>query len=372
MSRFPHNATIRQRIQGVTLVELLVALVLGLLLTAGMIQVFVGNRVTYAFNDSLSRIQENARFSLDHIAYNTRMAGYRGCLSDVAVFNNLTGPDNFRDDIANGIQGYNANGTSAGQTFAAGAMNPAPSANAGDWTPALPAELVPLVIPGSDVLVVRSISGTTNSLVTPFSSATQLVVSTPHNFQAGDILVAMDCQKAAIFQLTGTSAAALGQNLLHTAGGGFTPGNNIGNWPAEQDFGLGSEVARLDTHAFYIGQGANNAPALFQRRLQRLSGTSSDFASEELVSNIDTLQIRYGLDGDGDDDIDSYVGAEAVADWTTVLNVELTMLGRADDEYGTEIDTTVYNLVGTQFNPVNDRRLRQVFSTTVGVRNRLP
>jgi hypothetical protein len=37
-----------------------------------------------------------------------------------------------------------------------------------------------------------------------------------------------------------------------------------------------------------------------------------------------------------------------------------------------ETDTAVYNLAGTQFDPVDDRRLRQVFSTTAGVRNRLP
>ena len=55
-----------------------------------------------------------------------------------------------------------------------------------------------------------------------------------------------------------------------------------------------------------------------------------------------------------------------------MLSIEITLLARSNDEYGTEVDTAVYNLAGTQFNPADDRRLRQVFSTTIGLRNRLP
>ncbi len=128
---------------GATLIELMIAMLLGLTLVAGIIQIFSGNRVTYQFTDSLARIQENARFSLDHIAFSTRMAGFRGCLADVAVFNNLDVQNPFRDDIENGLVGHNANGTGAGQTFAATATNPAPLATPASWTPALPAELNP-------------------------------------------------------------------------------------------------------------------------------------------------------------------------------------------------------------------------------------
>jgi type IV pilus assembly protein PilW len=372
MNSFHSRTPIRRAQRGVTLIELMVSLMLGLLLTAGIIRVFTGNRVTYAFNESLSRIQENARFSLDHISYNTRMAGYSGCLSDVAVYNNLNAPDAFRDDIENGIQGFNANGTGAGESFTASTANPAPSASASAWTPALPAALVNRVIPGSDVLVVRGISGSANPLITPFSSASQLVVTSPNEFIEGEILVATDCQKASIFQLTNATASGLGVNLDHSNGGGFLPGNSSASWAAEQIYGLGSEVARLQAFAFYIGRGANNSPALFQLRLGLQSATSSAFAPEELVSDIDTLQVRYGVDGDDDGDIDSFLSADAVGDWTDVLSVELTLLARASDEYGSDVDTAVYTLVDTQFNPADDRRLRQVFSTTIGVRNRLP
>ena len=374
MNNMHTNSKMRCSQGGVTLVELMISLLLGLLLTAGIIQVFAGNRVTYAFNEGLSRIQENARFSLDHIAYNARMAGYSGCLSEVAIYNNLDAPNDFRDDIENGIQGHNANGTGALETFAATAIDPAPSANPNAWTPTLPAELNNEVIPGSDVLIVRGVSGAANSLVSPFTNAAQLFVAEPHDFMEGEILVVTDCQKASIFQLTEVTGTGFGVNLVHSNAGSFVPGNNGPNWDAEQDYGLGAEVARLQTYAFYVGSGANNRPALFQLRLQRQSGTASGFVAEELVAGIDTMQVRYGLDADNNGAIDgSLVTADAVADWTAVVSVEVTLLARATDEYGTETDTSIYNLGGTtRFNPVDDRRLRQVFSTTIGVRNRLP
>jgi type IV pilus assembly protein PilW len=360
------------RLRGVTLVELLVSLVLGMLLTAGIIQVFAGNRTTYAFNESLSRIQENARFTLDHMAYNARMAGYSGCLAEVAIHNNLDPPDTFRDDIANGILGYDANGTGVGETYAATATDPAPSTNLGAWTPALPASLQNLVIPGSDVLIVRGIAGNAQALVSPFTDSAKLFVSAPHDFVEGEILVVSDCQKASIFQVTEANAVGFGVNLVHSNNNTFVPGNTSPTWGPEQDYGLGSEVSRLNTFAFYVGQGADGSPALFQLRLQRTGATSAGFAAEELAAGIETLQVRYAVDTDDDGGINSWVSADAIGDWAAVLSVEITLLARAAEEYGTESDAVTYNLGSTQFNPINDRRLREVFSTTVGVRNRLP
>ncbi len=365
------ESTPRRRQQGVTLIELMVALLLGLLLTAGMIQVFIGNRATYEFNDSLSRIQENARFTLDHIAYNTRMAGYSGCLSDVAIHNNLDAPDDFRDDIENGLEGFDANGTADGQAFASTA-DPLPSTNLGAWTPTLPAELNGLVLPGSDVLLVRSVGGAPHPLVSPFSDSSQLFVDEPHDFILGEILVVTDCQKASIFQLTNVSSTGFGVNLVHSNDGKYTPGNSSPTWGPEQEYGLGAEVARLQTFAFFVGRSANGVPTLFQLRLQLHSATASGFAPEELAEGIDTMQVRYGIDDDSDGAIDRMVSANAVADWKRVLSAEISLLGRARDEYGTEVDTQVYRLGAMQFNPPDDRRLRQAFSTSVGVRNRLP
>jgi type IV pilus assembly protein PilW len=373
----PPTAPTRASQRGVTLVELMIAVLLGLLITAGVIQIFVSNRTTYAFTDSLSWIQENARFAVDHISNNTRMAGYVGCLSDVGVINNLGGAANpFRDDLANGLQGFEFNGTGANELYAAGATNPMPLANANAWTPPLPADLtVPArVIPGSDVVVVRYINGAARPLVAPFSTAANLSLAPGHGFQPGQVLVVTDCQKASIFQLTSIAAVAGVENLAHAAGA-FVPGNALANWGPVQTYGLGSEVASLETMAFYIGRGQSNTPSLFQLRLQRTGPATSQFLPEELIEGVDSLQARYGVDTDNDQQVDVWQTADVVNganNWPAVLSVEISLLARAAEEYGTETDTAVYNLGGMRFNPVDDRRLRQVFTTTVGLRNRLP
>lgn len=63
--------------RGLSLVELMVALAVGMLLIAGFLQIFLSVRSTYATNEASSRVQENGRFALDFLASHARLAGYR-------------------------------------------------------------------------------------------------------------------------------------------------------------------------------------------------------------------------------------------------------------------------------------------------------
>ena len=75
-----HRAiTPKHHMRGVTLVELLVAITLGAIIMAGAVTLFVNNRDTYKTTNELSRLQETARFALDMMVKDIRMAGYFGC-----------------------------------------------------------------------------------------------------------------------------------------------------------------------------------------------------------------------------------------------------------------------------------------------------
>lgn len=77
-SNFQYSTTSNQQRQcGLSLVEMLVALVISLFLIAGVIQLFIGSKQTYRFHDALSRVQENGRFALEAMARDIRMAGYQ-------------------------------------------------------------------------------------------------------------------------------------------------------------------------------------------------------------------------------------------------------------------------------------------------------
>lgn len=77
MNNVPHSLFQSTRYQcGLTLVEILVALVISAFLLAGVIQLFLGSKQTYRSHDGLSRIQENGRFALEAMSRDIRAAGY--------------------------------------------------------------------------------------------------------------------------------------------------------------------------------------------------------------------------------------------------------------------------------------------------------
>ena len=61
--------------QGLSLVELMVAIALGLFLSWGAIQAFLSGKQTYSTQQALSRIQENARLVQDFLGFDIRSDG---------------------------------------------------------------------------------------------------------------------------------------------------------------------------------------------------------------------------------------------------------------------------------------------------------
>jgi len=66
---------------GMTLIEIMIALLIGAFLLGGVLQIFIGSKQTYRMQENLSRLQENGRFAMDFLAKDIRMAGYRECLT---------------------------------------------------------------------------------------------------------------------------------------------------------------------------------------------------------------------------------------------------------------------------------------------------
>lgn len=77
MKREMPKATSMLRQAGLSLVELMIAIALGITLTAGVIQVFFSSTQTFSLGDDLGQIQQNGRMALDLMTRNIRMAGYR-------------------------------------------------------------------------------------------------------------------------------------------------------------------------------------------------------------------------------------------------------------------------------------------------------
>lgn len=68
---------IKKRCSGITLIELLVAISVGFVVIAAIMQVFLGSKVSYKVNEGLARVQENGRFAIELLQQQVRMAGFQ-------------------------------------------------------------------------------------------------------------------------------------------------------------------------------------------------------------------------------------------------------------------------------------------------------
>ncbi len=114
MMRLSHALTPSPR--GFTLVELMVAMTIGLIILGAVGQIFATRRGTYVLQEDLARLQENGRFAMNFVTKDIRMAGYAGCVNinqalnpdaGFSATNNVAGTDPATTFVPNEhIQGY--------------------------------------------------------------------------------------------------------------------------------------------------------------------------------------------------------------------------------------------------------------------------
>lgn len=336
------NARAFRRARGLSLVELMVAISIGMLLSVATATVYYQSSRTYNIENNLSRLQENGRLALDLIVRDLRMATYSGCNAAGITSNNvLATPAAYAYNFAVGIQGFYGTG--------------------GGWTPAPPADFpVPATAyTTSDVLTVRHAEPLGIYVSAPYmvQSTDAITVPANNNISAGDVLMVSDCAGISYFQATSTPGAG-GGTLTHVAGAGV-PGNASGD--LGRAFTNNAEVAHMSTVTYFV------APSQFGGgpSLWRVVSTN---AAEELVENVETLRIQMGVDTDADLSANAYQLPSAAVPLAQVTSVRVSLVVRTgDDNLATKAQTYFFNGA-----PVlaTDLRLRRGFTATVNLRNR--
>jgi type IV pilus assembly protein PilW len=128
---------------GLTLVEMMVAMAIGVFLTWGAIQMYASSKRNYTISESMSRLQENGRFALETMEPDIRMAGYWG--------QNANG--------AGVVKPAGISVTCAGGAAFPTALDTATPVEATDDSYTLPCAPNTVARPGSDVLIVRHATG---------------------------------------------------------------------------------------------------------------------------------------------------------------------------------------------------------------------
>jgi type IV pilus assembly protein PilW len=356
-----------------SLVELMIAMALGLVLTLGVLQVFTSSSQAYRLTDSLSNLQENMRFATSRLQYETRLAGFRGCLIG-DPFNNLDTGDPAYDPLVYNQQmavvGWEGDGTDIGDAYTNTDFDPANNALTNGTGDAVFANIANEALPGTDVVVINNAQRLNLTLNgNPGGAANTIVTAGNTGVPAGRVLLAIaaNCTGADLFQKTNAANSA---SLTKGGGAGITPGNQAPvNGGFSTQYTDNARIYEYASSAFYIAQGVDGGPALFMRRLD--AGNPFGGNAVELVNGVENLQVLYGIANPGGRTVQSYVSADGVADWADVVSVRFGLLLRSEDNVQDEAAARVYNLQGTAITTENDRRARMVGTLTVGIRNRL-
>ncbi|QOC22787.1 PilW family protein [Wenzhouxiangella sp. AB-CW3] len=382
-----------RRARGFSLIELLIALILGLLVTGALVQLFLANRLTYSVSDGLVRAQESARYSMERLNRDLRMAGSAPMCSGAPVELNLiidtSGADGDVADIVNagGIMLFDYTNTGAGDTYAFPEYGPG---NSNNWDhfdgSSLPPALAGRALAGTDVIALRTmeavtgITGCTGSPPNnPNASALNVcpdddpggsVGSANTGVDQGTVVTAVDCTAGVgdIFvnnNNANASAFNRGQGNNHTG----VRNRNV-NW--SHSYRENTEFYRSEVIYYFIGLSAGSTaarprPALFRVRNCN-AANAANCVFEELAEGVENLQVFVRTEGDNTfrDPRDNAIG-----DWSNVAAVELNLVLVSPEEVDNkDLAQTIDLGNGLNVN-VDDRRIRVVYSNTVAVRNRI-
>lgn len=342
-------------IHGFSLVELMVALTIGLIILSSVSMLFVSSKKTYTTQDRLARLQENARFAMQFIIKDLRLAGYYGCVDEInadSVNSTLNNSTSFANNAQIPLEGLNN--------------------AAGTWYPSGSTTLPTGIASSTDAIAIRRGDASSSAYIDtemPNSSA-ELKVNSVTGFSDGDIIMVSDCASADIMQITQVQTSSV--HLQHNTGVS-SPGNSTQKLSkAYSPSGNGTRVMKFMTRQYFIKTGASGNPALW-----RQDNTATPV---ELVDGIESLHVLYGKDTDSDRVPNVYLkagdaGLQSATDWSSVVSVRIGILARTVNDKDTDIDSGSYDVDGdgnTDFTPPSnppDRNKRRIFQAAVQLRN---
>jgi type IV pilus assembly protein PilW len=328
--------------RGFSMVELMVALVITLILLAGVSQIFLGSKKSFVIQDALGRMQENGRYAMEVITQDIRRAGYYGGNADL--------------DNIDGSLGVATNTDTCPKTDTT-------------W----------------GRMLNRRVFGINNDAVIATDYACIPKGSVTFGYQRGDVLVTRYAAPWVIGGVTtpaGYMTDAATKNRLFLRASLFQGRLFQGLDEAKTENNLASSSVRtseLIAHGYYVGDSGQTCRGEVVPSLLRVSlGSDGTPAIEEVAYGVDQFQVRYGKDTDGDDSVDEFVDAgtanlDESGEWDQVIAARIWLLIRAECPETGYSNTNSYemaDLTGTDAYTSADSFRRKLYLSTVKLRNR--
>ncbi|MFB2651933.1 PilW family protein [Shewanella seohaensis] len=311
---------------GMSLVELMVAMVIGLFLTAGVFTMFSMSSSNVTTTSQFNQLQENGRIAL---------AIMERDLSQLAFMGDMTGTD-----FVLGANAFISPGTVVNNDCSGGGVNNAS-------------------LPNNQPAHFRRLWGYEEGVSGPSFSCLNSVKSNTDVLQIKRF-IGPNLLPAALSSSSYYAAATSSQVVFFNGGGAVPILDNARFWEYQH-------------HIYYIRDDVDGIPILRRRTLTTGNGMNNE---EQLVEGIENIRVSYGFDNDGDDVPDSFLPAEDVTNmmWDNELfqrlvALKIYVLVRSIQEDMTYTNETTYQLGDKEITKPSDHFRRKVMSTTVVLEN---
>jgi prepilin-type N-terminal cleavage/methylation domain-containing protein len=313
---------------GFSLIELMIAMLLGLVIMAGLVNLFLQSKRSFNQNESIARMQEDARFALDTIVTDLSMAGM---LADMLTPQGMGFDTTLAIGVDCGPGGFPNWAFSminlVGDYVAMESVDNATDASAGAAHTCLAAGDVK---PGTDILTIKRVAGRAQ----PVPEAGRVYLRT--NGTAG---------------------------LLFTEPVSAAPPIIV---PIPfQDWEYLPVIYYVQNYAFAPGDGM---PTLCRKVLSPV-GAASSMTTDCLARGVEDLQMEYGIDTDNDGSANVYLAAPLASQMSQVVSAKIYLLVRSENSDLSYLNNKFYTLSNAAPFAPNDNFYRRTFSTTVGIRN---
>ncbi|NLA68218.1 MAG: hypothetical protein GX856_08265 [Gammaproteobacteria bacterium] len=282
VARPPMRGPARSRMAGLSLIELMIAMVLGLIVLGAAFAVFMSNQRTFGANEGVNRIQESARVAFELMSRDIRAAGGSAC-SNMSVVETTDG-----DSVA--------------------------FAN----TPVF-ADAEGLTVVSGDDAAYRVV----NSSATSVQFDPVQVPDATEIFEANNLLLLCNARKTFLVRAASVSSNGLTFPALP---GGYDPTNDEFAPPAAV------VIARFRNVRWYVDENGRGGSSLWVRR--------QGGAPEEVAEGITALEFEVLEAGDT-----AYAAPGGGTDWNNVIAVRMNMTLEGAEIDGQELTRTASNVI---------------------------
>lgn len=370
---------------GFTLVELMIALVLGSLVILAVTQIYLSSAQTNRLQNEHAIMNTKSMFILEYFEKSIREAGFASCSPDFLIGNWVNGGSLTNQLLAgSGIRGYEHAGTTQGNTFVL------PGSRSFITTPPTPVPGDSLA--GSDVLIIQNrntqqvtIAGPPNSGGSGNSGGSSAVcaagvIQAGNNIQIVEriqvpqntlVFFEKACRGGDFFAKTNQAGQGQSQGnnpTTFTKGGNLNLNSNPAGFCTDYAAGDLVNLSVIEQRAFYVATGSNNEPALF---VSTFDAAGAAISAEEVLTGVESMQLTYGIaNGGSSRSATTYVNASQIADWSQVVSIRVSLLLRSNDNVLPQASSRSWQVNDTTVKSPNDRRARMVVTATTAIRSK--